>query len=91
MPAGRPTLLTPELIQNAHDYIDNDVWVKSGHVIPSVMGLIEVLNITNSTIYRWIDEGNTELKEILETIKEKQHQLLIEKGLITTKAITIKY
>ena len=82
MPAGRPTLLTPELIHNAHDYIDNDVWVKSGHVIPSVMGLIEVLNITNSTIYRWIDEGNTELKEILETIKEKQHRLLIEKGLM---------
>ena len=82
MPAGRPSKLTPELIQAARDYIDKDKWKDAGHVIPSVMGLNEVLNITNSTIYRWIEEGSKEFKEILETIKEKQHRLLIEKGLM---------
>ena len=86
MPAGRPSKLTPELIQAARNYIDKDKWKDAGHVIPSVMGLIEVLNTVNSTFYNWIGNkdlpGSKELMEVLETIKEKQHRLLIEKGLM---------
>lgn len=80
MPAGRPTDCTPELIEQARDYV-KDYHVVHGHIIPSAVGLCKVINVARSTIYRWAEEDGSEFKDILEEIKDYQHFDLTSKGL----------
>ena len=81
MPAGRPTKLTPEAIETAKDYI-NGGYEAQGDAIPSHVGIALLLNVTRSTIYKWAEEENSEFSDILEACNQKQHQLLISKGLL---------
>lgn len=81
MPAGRPTKYTPELLVDAHAYIDD--WEGSEEeIIPSHVGLADSLDITRKTLYEWAkEESKAEFCDILDKIQRRQEIILISKGL----------
>jgi dimeric dUTPase (all-alpha-NTP-PPase superfamily) len=80
MPAGRPTHLTEEILEQAREYLDN-YDSKHSHTIPSVVGLCTVIKRSRSTVYGWAEDKESEIADILEQINEKQHMVLLSKGL----------
>ena len=88
MPAGRPTLYTPELVAQAREYLERDRSMAEQNdksfreVIPSAVGLALELDIAETTMYRWGEESDkVEFKGILDAIQKKQHQILMNSGL----------
>ena len=79
MPAGRPTKLTPEAIEKAIDYI-NGGYRNEGDVIPSIVGMACLLDVTAKTLYNW-GESSEEFLYILEKCNTTQHNRLIQGGL----------
>ena len=73
---ARPTDYTEELLKNAYDYLDN-----CPDVVHTVVGLCLHIGIAKSTCYRWIEEGNTEFKDIVDTVSSLQEQKLVTNGL----------
>jgi len=81
MPAGRPTIYTPEFLELAHSYI-NDFKSTEDTPIPMIVGLAKHLGIARSTIYAWAEEeGKEEFSDILEEIMESQELILFAGGL----------
>ena len=78
---ARPTKQTPSLIKKAKEYID-EYESTYGDAIPSVVGLCSAINITRTTAYDWAKDEDSEFSYILDKINEKQHQVLINKGLL---------
>jgi hypothetical protein len=79
MPAGRPSKLTPEIVERAYDYLQH--FEKYGDVIPSAAGLAVACEVSEQTVYNWDCEANAEFLGLLAKIKTKQQQVLITKGL----------
>jgi hypothetical protein len=79
MPAGRPSKLTPEIIERANDYLQN--FEKYGDVIPSAAGLAVVCEVSEQTVYNWDSEAFPEFLGFLGKLKTKQQQVLLSKGL----------
>lgn len=80
MRAGRPTKYTPELVEKAKHYLEH--YAEYDDVIPSIVGLALVLDITRETIYKWAkEEGKETFTDILAKINIKQERVLIGKGL----------
>ena len=78
---GRPTKYTSAIVTTAEDYIEGYA-EQYGHLIPSVIGLAEVLDVTPKTLYNWShDESRPEFLHILERINARQHRMLLENGL----------
>lgn len=73
---ARPTDYTEELLQKAEEYINS-----CPDVVPSVVGLCLHIGIAKSTCYRWIEEGNDEFKDIVDTVSSQQEQKLVTNGL----------
>lgn len=80
MPGGRPSKLTPEVVEKSHDYLQN--FEKYGDVVPSIVGLAVVLDVVEATLYNWDTEDHPEFLGMLSKIKSKQQQVLISKGLL---------
>ena len=76
MAGGRPTDYTPELTEKAQEYIDSDV-----DAVHSVVGLCLHIGIAKSTAYRWVEEGNAQFKDILDTVSALQERELVNSGL----------
>ena len=78
MITGRPTKLTPELIEKAKQYIDGGYSIDE--LVPTIAGLACYIDIRRSTIYEWakIDES---FSDILEKIMAKQENGLLKGGL----------
>ena len=77
---GRPTKYNQDMLEQSIEYLDN--YTDHDHIIPSVVGLADVLNVTTKTLYNWSDqEGNEEFLHILKRINDKQHLKLINGGL----------
>ena len=91
--AGRPTLLTPELIEKAKGYLNTCVEYKNDGTnktvrLPSIEGLALYLGVGRPAIYRWRDDGINEDKAlldefryILEDILATQASFLLNNGL----------
>jgi hypothetical protein len=79
MPAGRPSKLTPEIIERAYDYLQH--FEKYGDVIPSAAGLAVISEVSEQTVYNWDCEANPQFFGLLAKLKAKQQQVLITKGL----------
>ena len=79
MPAGRPTLYSDEIVQQAWDYVDN--YADHGHAVPSVVGLCKVLNRGKSTLYDWAQDPEKEISDILAAINENQELVTFNKAL----------
>lgn len=76
---GRPSGLTPELIQKAKDYLIGG-YKDVENIVPSVAGLGCYLGISRSTIYEY-KELSKEFADTLDSILMKQEMLLINGGL----------
>jgi len=80
MPKGRPTKYNQNILDKANKYLDN--YDEYGHIIPSVVGLADVLKVTAKTLYNWSErEENKEFLHILERLNQRQHIKLINGGL----------
>ena len=82
--AGRPTNCTPDIIQQALDYIsDNEeINFKShDHAVPSVVGLCRVINRGKSTIYNWIEKKGHPFVDIVKAINDYQELTLVNGSL----------
>lgn len=80
-PVGRPTKYTPELVKQAHEYVEN--YETHGHAIPSHGGLSLVLGITRTALYDWAKhEDKKEFSYILGVIMTTQELVLLNKGLM---------
>lgn len=80
MPKGRPTKYNQNILDKANEYLDN--YDEYGHIIPSVVGLADVLKVTAKTLYNWSErEENKEFLHILERLNQRQHIKLINGGL----------
>jgi hypothetical protein len=79
--AGRPTDWSIEMEQEAIDYIKTGYNTEYEHSIPSHLGLCEALNISKTTLYRWAQDSEKGFGDILDKCSQKQHNILIGKGL----------
>jgi len=87
MPAGRPTKLTPAVIEASKHYRDN--YAEVGDVIPSVAGLADELKIDRTTLYDWSLKDEGEFPNIYRQILAKQERVLVNGGLSGTHNSTI--
>lgn len=79
MPAGRPTKLTPELVDQAKAHLATfDVTV--GTLLPTVEGLALELHVSRDTVYEWAKD-NQEFSDIVNELKSRQAQKLIQNAL----------
>lgn len=76
MPAGRPSIYTPELVQSAWNYVND-----CPDAIPSIEGLCDAINIARATAYDWAKQDDKEFSDILDALMRKQAKMLINKGL----------
>lgn len=80
--AGRPTSLTPEVIEKAQEYLDT-YNTELGELVPTVAGLSLFLGVSRKSIYIWEDSEQTPVTflHILEAIKSRQETRLVNGGL----------
>lgn len=89
MPAGRPTLLTPELIEKAKGYLATcvdyeDQWERIRTKLPSIEGLSIYLDCARESLTNWSTEESDLGKAflgILEDIRKEQASRLLNSGL----------
>ena len=80
MPAGRPTLYTPELVRRARGYLTS--YADMGDKVPSIAGLACVLGITRETCHAWAkDPEKQEFSDILKELMQRQERALLNGGL----------
>lgn len=94
-PGGRPTKLTPEMIEKAQHYLENWNLEEYDDAFPNIAGLSRALQINRTTCYQWADlsnleetEENQELAElrrkfsnIVDDVSTEQERVLWTKGL----------
>lgn len=85
MPAGRPTDYSEQVLADAKDYVQqfaNDEGKGENLKVnlPTIEGLALYLEISRSTLYLWQKEHD-EFSDIIETLQQKQTQVLINNGL----------
>jgi len=78
-PVGRPSELTPELIERAREYLLGG-YESVGEVVPNIAGLACYLSKARSRVYEY-GEQNQEFKDILESILALQESKLLSGGL----------
>ena len=82
MAGGRPSSYSKDVLKKAKEYIDS-FQTSTNEVVPSVVGLCQVINRAKSTVYKWRSEPDKqEFSDILERIEEKQQILLVNGGLL---------
>ncbi len=81
MPAGRPSLYTPELLEKAYEYLE--VWQTLEHnVMPSIAGLSVFLGVSRETCRAWqLEADKEEFSGICRELMAKQELILADKGL----------
>ena len=70
------TTFTDEIEAKALEYIQGGY-----DTIPSVVGLAVHLNVSKSTLYKWSEDGHGTISDTLERCNDKQHIMLVSKGL----------
>lgn len=78
---GRPTKLTPFLMDVAEDYIENFSEVY-GHAVPSIEGLSLVVGVARSSLHLWAaDNVDARFSDIFEKLAARQIVELQKGGL----------
>lgn len=82
---GRPTILTPDLMQKAFRYVFVDGqpqvgWKTMGMAIPTIENFALYLGISRETVYAW-ERENPEFSDIVEAVRQDQASMLVSKGL----------
>lgn len=79
---GRPTKVTPELIQQAWDYVKT-TGEFSYQLVPTIEGLSIAMNISRETIYAWEkDDVNAEFSDIVKKLRSLQAEKLLQNALL---------
>ena len=78
MSAGRPSKLTPEMLDKARQYLDGGYMVDE--LVPTIVGLALFLEIRRSTVYEWTNE-NQEFSDIVDSVMKKQEKGLLKGGM----------
>jgi len=76
--AGQPTKYNADMQATAESYITSHA--DYGDVVPTICGLAGVLGVIEKTLYNW-SEKHPRFLHTLQTIKQKQKNLLVNKGL----------
>lgn len=84
MPAGRPTLYTPEVIEKINEYLKTAV--PENQEIPTVEGCALQLGISRDTLYEWA-KVHHEFSDTIERMKTLQKQALIQTGIFGGKEV----
>jgi len=81
MPAGRPTKYNDEILEKSNEYIKD--YASLGDVMPTLVGLAAHLGVRRETVHAWAKDNNKEeFSNIYDIVMAKQHQVLVNKGLI---------
>jgi hypothetical protein len=57
-------------------------YIEGGYdTVPSVVGLAVHLNVSKSTLYKWAEDNRGTISDTLELCNDKQHMMLMSKGL----------
>lgn len=83
-PGGRPTLYTPEAIDEINTYLKEAV--PENMAIPTVEGIALRLGITRETLYEW-GRVHPEFSDTLAKLKMLQKEALIKTGIFGGKEI----
>lgn len=79
---GRPTKMTPELIEQAWKYVQQTSDF-SYPMLPTIEGLSLAMNISRETIYKWSeDDINKEFSDIVKKLRSSQAEKLIQMSLV---------
>ena len=82
MPAGRPTKYNEDMQAKADWYVRGGYKEEEGIVVPTVVGLAMLLDVRESTLYRWAEKPeNKKFRDTLDRVQEAQHRELVNKGL----------
>ena len=80
MPAGRPSVYTPKLLDLARGYLTS--YQDMGDAVPTVAGLACVLGVVRDTCYQWAnDPEKAEFSDILKELAQRQERELVNRGL----------
>ena len=74
--------------EKAKAYIDGG-YLNEDQVIPSVVGMALSLNVNKSTLYKWAEDGHGTFSDTLAQCNDKQHMILLSKGLTSEFSGTI--
>lgn len=85
---GRHTEFTDEIELEANEYIDTG-YIALEHTIPSHVGMALALNVNKTTLYKWAEDGHGDFSNTLAKCNDKQHMILISKGLTNEFSGTI--
>ena len=83
---GRPTKYNETILAKAREYLDDHE--SMGDPVPSHAGLGVCLDVTRETLYQW-EKEKPEFSDTLRKIKQKQEQILVAHGLLSTFNPTI--
>jgi hypothetical protein len=78
MITGRPTKLTPEVIEKAKQYIDGGYTIEE--LVPTVAGFSVFLGISKQTAYEW-SKINQDFSDFLDEVMRRQEMGLLKGGL----------
>lgn len=76
---GPDSHCTDEVLAKVEAYIDGEWETKYDHTTPSVLGLVRVLKVHRSTIYRW-KEVNPYFNDLMDYLSVIQEHETWEKG-----------
>lgn len=80
MITGRPTKLTPEIIEKAKAYVAGGYAENDAELVPTIAGLAIYIGITRVTVYEWAKE-NKDFSYILEEVMQRQERGLLKGSL----------
>ena len=83
----KPTKLTPELIAKAKEYVEKRSWMGE-MMIPTAAGLATHLGIHKDSLYEYV-KINTEISDVMKTLKDAQEEKLLQKSLVNQYNPTI--
>lgn len=78
---GRPSKITPELIQQAWDYLNITSSVSRGQLLPTIEGLALAIGVDRSTLQDWEKQKGNEFSIILDKLRSAQAEKLIQNAL----------
>jgi hypothetical protein len=82
MPAGRPTLYSPELVAKANEYVSG-AWRDNGDAYPQISSLASYLGITRKTVWEWCkEESKAEFCDIIDELMQRQESELFNKAMV---------
>ena len=82
MPAGRPSLYTPELLEAARAYVDG-AWERYGDAYPQISSIASYIGISRETVHAWVkDVDKVEFSDIISDLMQKQESMLFNRAII---------